>query len=97
MFAKWCGYGWGNISATVISSFDKIEKQLEHLLSNVKSYYNRYISLKSDSNDIEIIKLKMQLNKFAEADILPMSWGKKDQEFSQISRSRITVGSSNEQ
>jgi hypothetical protein len=87
-----CGEYFGG---KVIPTLDRKNNKKGHSLKNCKPCCKRCNSLKSYSDDVQMIKLKVQLNKFAYANNLPMTLGKGDGECYRILRNGITGGLSN--
>jgi hypothetical protein len=74
----------------MITTLDCIPNKPEHSLSNCKPCCKRINSLKSDSDDLEIINLKVQLYNFTFEHGCPMKLGKCSRNNYFIIRDNIT-------
>jgi hypothetical protein len=60
----------------ITPTMDRQDNELGHSLNNWKPCCKKSKCLKSDSDDLEMIKIKVQLNNFAYEYDLPISLGK---------------------
>jgi hypothetical protein len=74
----------------ITPTLDRQDNELGPSLFYCKTCCKRCNCLKSDSDDLEMIKLKVQLHNFAYEFGLPMTLGKSDSDYYFIMRDNIT-------
>jgi hypothetical protein len=91
----WSAYGDRADVVHIIPKLDRQDNKVGHKLANCKPYCKRYNSLKSDSDNLEMIRLKIQLINVAYAYGLRITLGKIDKDNYFIMRVNITEGLAN--